>query len=103
MWLELRGYPLDMVFRLMEGGGVGSTLAGATIFAGAGALTLGLVGAVAGASAGYYMTKVNSYQYTVKSLDDASIYTIQQYATPIPLNTKVKIMERNGSMFIRKC
>jgi len=90
-------------YGLMEGSSLASTLAGATIFAGAGALTFGLVGAVVGGSVGYYyMGKVNSYQYTVKSLHDSNIYKIKQYSAPIPLNTKVKVLERNGSMFIRK-
>lgn len=44
----------------------------------------------------------STYQYKVKSLTNAKILTIQQRTVPIPLNAKVRILERNGSVFIRK-
>lgn len=87
--------------------GVGSALAGAALWGAAGALTFGLAGAAVGGTAGYLIEKSNAksdlYQFTVKSLQDVGkVYTVKQYSSPIPLNTKVKILERDGSLFIRK-
>lgn len=87
--------------------GVGSALAGAAVWGAAGALTFGLAGAAIGGTAGYVIEKSKSkyehYQFKVRSLQDATkIYTVKQYSPPIPLNTKVKILERNGSTFVRK-
>lgn len=46
--------------------------------------------------------KSTTYQYKIKSLTNAEIFTIQQQTIPIPLNAKVRILERNGTLFIRK-
>jgi len=94
-------------YGIMEVGSVGPILAGTAIWATAGALTFGLVGVVAGGTAGYFIEKSNAksdmYQFTVKSLQDVGkVYTVKQYSSPIPLNTKVKIIERDGSLFIRR-
>lgn len=94
-------------YGIMEGVSIGPVLAGTAIWATAGALTFGLAGVVAGGTAGYLVEKSNAkselYQFTVKSLQDVGkVYTVKQYSSPIPLNTKVKILERDGSLFIRK-
>ena len=72
-----------------------------------GFMEVGLGSALAGAASGYIIEKSKGrstlYQFTVKSLNDATkIYTVRQYSTLIPLNTKVKVLERNGTIFIRK-
>lgn len=94
---------------LLGGGTIlaGETIGTAAVFAGMGALAFGVVGVVAGGTAGYLIEKSNAksdlYQFTVKSLQDVGkVYTVKQYSSPIPLNTKVKILERDGSLFIRK-
>lgn len=85
-----------------------ATYYGGSIFGAAlGGVTFGLVGAAIGMSAAYVSEKITensaNYQYTVRSLYDVKkTFTIRQYSIPVPLNTKVKILERNGTMFIRK-
>ncbi|MDP3561098.1 MAG: hypothetical protein Q8R83_02835 [Legionellaceae bacterium] len=94
-------------YGIMEGVSIGSVLAGTAIWATAGAFTFGMVGVVAGGTAGYFIEKAgvksNLYQFTVKSLQDVGkVYIVKQYSSPIPLNTRVKILERDGFLFIRK-
>ena len=81
-----------------------SPIAGVFLFPILYGTTLGTaIGSGAGIVA-YALNPKNSstYQYKVKSLTNAKILTIQQQTLPIPLNAKVRILERNGSMFIRK-
>ncbi len=72
---------------------------------GAGALSLGLLGVATGAGIGVSRGYINShavqYEYAVKTLDKG-MFTIKQYATPIAVNTKVKILRQNDRLFIRK-
>ncbi len=94
-------------YGIMEGVSIGPVLAGTAIWATAGALTFGIAGVVAGGTAGYLIEKSNAksslYQFTVKSLqDEGKVYTVTQYSSPIPLNTRVNVLEREGSLFIRK-
>src|SRR3990167_4964615 len=61
-------------YGIMEVGSVGPILAGTAIWAGAGALTFGLVGVVVGGTTCYLIEKSNAksewYQFTVKSLQE---------------------------------
>lgn len=73
--------------------------------AGAGALSVGLLGVATGAGIGVSRGYINShaiqYEYAVKTLDKG-MFTIKQYATPIAVNTKVNILRQNDRLFIRK-
>lgn len=68
--------------------------------------TFGIIGAGVGGGAGFFIERMNrnlsDYSYTVRSLNDAQIITLQQYSVPIAVNTRVKIIKRNGAYFIRK-
>ncbi|PJD93339.1 MAG: hypothetical protein CK424_02850 [Legionella sp.] len=94
-------------------GALGGLISGNPLFAGiasvvgvgAGALSMGLIGITAGAGVGLSRGYINShaiqYEYTVQSLDKG-IFNIKQYSSPIPVNTKVKILRQNDRLFIRK-
>lgn len=82
------------------------TLGTAAVCAGTGALTLGLAGVVVGGVAGYIIEKSKAksdlYQLAVRSLSDSTqIYTVRQYSPFIPLNTKVTILESNGTIRVK--
>lgn len=101
-------------------GGIGLSVITITVELAAGALSEGAGTLVALAALGYgglgagmggivgastYLFKPDNpliYEYKVKSLSQPSIYTIRQSSTPIPLNTKVRIIERNHTRLIRK-
>lgn len=73
-----------------------------------GPVVYGTLGAGLGAGTGVLSSAFNpsqviEYQYKVKSLSDSKIYTIQQGAKPIPLNTKVRMIDRNNKLLIRSC
>ncbi len=73
-----------------------------------GPVVYGTLGAGLGAGTGVLSSAFNpsqtvEYQYKVKSLSDSKIYTIQQGAKPIPLNTKVRMIGRNNKLLIRSC
>jgi len=83
----------------------GGSLAVMGIVGSAGALVIGLPVAAAAIGTSYLIDKSNKkdmYQFNVKSLEENKTYTIEQYAVPMPINTKVKILERNGVVFIKK-
>lgn len=91
------------LYGVAEGGSSNPTLFASVIGAGTGAVAFGLPGAAVGGAAGYLMTKhLADYQYIVKSLRDNKLYTVTQYSARIPLHTQVRVLERNGSLFIRK-
>lgn len=83
-----------------------SVLSCVAIGAGSGALFLGGVSAAVGAGGGllyYGATYQNQpYEYKVRTYQTNEILTIQQNAAPIPVHTKVRILERSGSRFIRR-
>jgi hypothetical protein len=90
---------------IMEGVGVGSTLTSVAIFGAAGALTVGLPVAATVATTSYLVNKKNNkdvYRFNVKSLKDNKTFVVEQYAIPMPVNTKVQIIERNKSVFIKR-
>ena len=93
-------------YSLMEPGiSVGIDLAGVAIWGAAGALAIGVPVAVAAIGTSYLIDKSdkrNIYQFKIKSFKEDKIFTIEQYAVPMPVNTKVKILERNGSVFIKR-
>jgi len=68
----------------------------------ASALTFGAGGIIVGAGTSYFLySSKNMQQFKVKSLETGKIFLIEQYSS-IPLNTKVKIIERNDRVFIKK-
>jgi hypothetical protein len=83
---------------------VGDTLLAMAVLGTLEALTIGTPVAVAAGT--FYLidksNKRNTYQFKIKSLEENKTFTIDQYAVPMPVNTKVKILERNGSVFIKK-
>ncbi len=73
-----------------------------------GPVVYGTLGAGLGAGTGVLSSVFNpsqavEYQYKVKSLSNSKIYAIQQGAMPIPLNTKVCMINRNKKLLIRSC
>ncbi len=91
---------------LSASGGAGvaiSTLVGAL----GGGLIFGGIGAAVGSSVGllqYGLTPSEKelWQYQVKSLKDSKMLSVTQQTATIPLDSKVKIMEQNGRMFIKR-
>lgn len=80
-----------------------------SILAGAlgGGLVFGGIGAAVGSSIGLLQYGLTSsekeiWQYQVKSLKDSKVLSVTQQNATIPLDSKVKIMEQNGRMFIRR-
>jgi hypothetical protein len=68
----------------------------------ASALTFGAAGIVVGAGTSYFLYRSkNMQQFKVKSLETGKIFIIEQYSS-IPVNAKVKIIERNKRVFIKK-
>lgn len=71
-------------------------------------IVYGTLGAGLGAGTGVLNYAFNpsqavEYQYKVRSLSDSKIYTIQQGSQPIPLNTKVRMIDRHNKLLIRSC
>ena len=96
-------------YGLMEGGAtvanIGNTLGGVALLGSAAALTVGLPVAVAVATTSYLVNQKNNkdiYRFNVKSLKDNKTFVVEQYAIPMPVNTKVEIIERNKSVFIKR-
>lgn len=101
------GGSIALWYGMMEGVAIAPIVGGTIASAAAGALTFGLAGIMVGGISGYAIEESNSklalYQFKVKSLyDNGKIYTIEQYVSPIPLDSKVKILEKHGSLFIKK-
>lgn len=71
-----------------------------------GAAYYGLLVAAVGTSLGYLSDLAHKnyphYEMKVQSVPYAQVWTVTQYTTEIPLNTKVRVFERNGKMFVRK-
>lgn len=77
---------------------IGGSVIGATIFG----LTVGAVGGTVGYAADLTVQNRSQYEFKVKSDNKSQIMTITQYSSAIPLNTSVRILEKNGTIFIRK-
>lgn len=80
---------------------VAATLGGAAI----GAVIVGSVGAAAGAGVGYVVDVNNRnaalYQFTVKPDNSEKTITITQYSSVIPVNARVRILEKDNNVFIK--
>lgn len=75
-------------------------------FTAIGAFIGGTVGLISGGGIGlleygFMSSHATTWQYKVKSLNTDKVFTIREQSTSIPLNTEVKVIERNGEMFIR--
>lgn len=96
---------LVLWYGIMEGASVSGDILGVAIFGSAAALGVGLPVAATAIIVPFLadkLTKADVYQFKVKSLSDNKIYTVEQYSPPIPVNTKVKIIERNNKVFVKK-
>jgi hypothetical protein len=88
------------------GGGIPLILA--TTFGGAaiGGLTFGVAGTVVGSGVGYAVDvstpDTGVYEFTVQSENQIKPLTITQYSSPIPVNTPVRILEKNNLIFIKQ-
>ena len=92
---------------LLSGAAVGG-IVGGPIGLAVGPAVYGILGAGFGAATGVLSSALNpaqviKYQYKVKSLSDSKIYTVSQGATPISLNSNVRIIHRNNKLLIRSC
>jgi len=77
---------------------IGGAVIGATIFG----VTAGAVGGTVGYAADLTAQNRSQYEFKVKSDNQSQILTITQYSGAIPLNTSVRILEKNGTIFVRK-
>ena len=87
-------YGTDTALFVLTGATAGGIIGGVTGIAvggGAGLIEYGLLS-----------SHEATWQYQVKSLSSSNVFTIKEQETNIPLNTHVKIMEKNGMMFIKK-
>lgn len=89
-----------------ELGSLSATILGGLIGGAVGAVYYGVVGGLIGTTAGY-MTDVAEknyphYEMKIQSIPSAKILVIKQYTTQIPLNTRVRIFEKNGTYFVKK-
>ena len=79
---------------------------GTAIGAVAGAGLLGLTGGAIGGTLGYVndlaVQNAPEYEFRIKQSSDPEILTIRQHSGVIPVNTSVKILEKNGAYFIKK-
>jgi hypothetical protein len=71
-----------------------------------GASVLGLTGGALGGTVGYVSDLVvqnaPEYEFRIKPLNESKILTIRQHSGVIPVNTRVRILEKNNAIFIRK-
>ncbi|MDP3561322.1 MAG: hypothetical protein Q8R83_03995 [Legionellaceae bacterium] len=78
------------------------TFAGSVI----GATIVGLTGGTIGGGVGYagdlFVQNQSVYEFKVKSLNYPEILTITQHSSAIPLNSSVRILEKENTVFIRK-
>ncbi len=85
---------------------LGGFLVGGIVGAAAGAAYYGILGGIIGTSTGYISDVSHKnfphYEMKVQSIPYAKVLTITQYSTQIPLNTRVRIFEKNGQFFVRK-
>lgn len=74
--------------------------------AGIGGLIGGAIGLTIGAGLGYgidtALAQENTYQFKVKPSDHSQALSITQHSRLIPLNSKVRIFEKQGQFFIRQ-
>lgn len=72
----------------------------------AGGLMVAVVGGTLGGAAGYAVdiskSDVGMYEFTVKTNQGGKPLIIKQYSSPIPLHTKVHILEKDNVMTIKK-
>lgn len=105
----ISGAAVGSVFGLIIGAfTTTSTLGIAGIILGSsaiGAMVVGTAGSAVGGGTGYIIDVLNhpaAYQYTIKPNYQSDAITITQNAPPIPVHTKVRILEKNHSLFIIK-
>ncbi len=79
---------------------------GGLVVGAAGAIYYGVLGGLLGLTGGYVSDLAHKnyphYELKAQTIPHAEIYTIKQYTTEIPLNTRVRIFEKNGEYFVRK-
>lgn len=67
---------------------------------------LGLTGGVLGGTVGYVgdlaVQNAPEYEFKIKQFSDSQILTIRQQSGVISVNTSVRILEKNGELFIKK-
>ena len=67
---------------------------------------LGLTGVALGGTVGYLgdlaVQNAPEYEFKIKPFNDPQIITIRQHAGGIPVNANVRILEKNGELFIKK-
>ena len=94
-------------------GAGGSVMVISTVVgAGVGGVLGGIAGLTVGSTLGYLadtsLPDAGMYQFEVKLNNDPTLYpdakllTITQYSRPIAVNTKVRIVERDGTLYIIK-
>jgi outer membrane lipoprotein SlyB len=77
---------------------IGGAVIGATIFG----VAAGVVGGTVGYAADLLAQNRSQYEFKVKSDNQSQILTVTQYSGAIPLKTIVRILEKNGTIFVRK-
>lgn len=99
------GGAVGLVPGLMSGSAPGlmiCTIGGAAIGATLLGVTAGAVGGTVGYAADLTAQHRSHYEFKVKSDHEAQVLTVTQYSSAIPLNTSVRILEKNGTLFVRK-
>lgn len=92
-------------YGILEGVSIGSSILGVAIWGSVGALGVGLPVAATAITVPFLadkLTQADIYQFKVKSLANNKIYTVEQYSPPIPVRTKVRIIERSHKVFVKK-
>ncbi len=95
----------SLLYGIGEGVSVGSNILGIVIWGSVGAFGVGLPVAATAITVPFVadkLTKADVYQFKVKSLSNNKVYIVEQYSPPISVNTKVKIIERNNKVFVKK-
>lgn len=89
-------------------GGVAGPMLAVTTLGGAviGSVIVGGAGIITGASLGYGVDLSRSnaglYQFVVKPDSGSKTFTITQYATPIPIYSRVHILEKDNTIFLKQ-
>jgi outer membrane lipoprotein SlyB len=99
------GGAVGLIPGIMSGSSAGlviCTAVGGVIGAG----LLGLTGGVLGGTVGYLgdlaVQNAPEYEFKIKQFNGSQILTIRQHSSVIPINTRVRILEKNGELFIKK-
>lgn len=81
---------------------IATTLGGAVV----GAVIVGGAGAAAGAGLGYIVdignTDAGLYQFVIKPDNNSKIIKVTQYSSPLPIDSRVRILEKNDAIYIEK-